>query len=378
MNFYKLRLYPTDFQQRKLDIIFVICNLLYNGLLDQAEVYFNTLEELPTEEWFYSTLDSLLEDKNNDYCLVNKVCLKRQAKSVYSNLRLNNFNFTSMKHKTNYGKQSYLLSNRIGECEISIDFRTEKIVLPDVENTIKYRDNRVFNPSDVKSVCIIKETTDKHYITFEYMPRIVIEPTRFNNANVDVGIDMGIKDFCTVVNQVEQYRKYKNYNLYEKELNRISKLEQISGNKIYGSIRKKKVVAKLNKIHEKVANKRSDWHHKLSSEFTNKARIICVETLDIRRMIEHFTTPLRIYDVAWGNFMKMLKYKQEYKGHKYVQVGRYFPSTQRHKDCGYINRELKDTRHREWVCNGCGVKFDRDLNAAKNILQEGLLLLSRR
>ena len=136
--------------------------------------------------------------------------------------------------------------------------------------------------------------------------------------------------------------------------------------------------------HEDVANRRKDFLQKLSTAIVMEYDIICVEDLDVKGMMlktsrqvemsNHAkqTRDRHIMDAAWGMFLQMLEYKCKWYGKTLVKVSRYYPSTQLCSSCGTKNPDVKDTSVREWVCPVCGAKHDRDENAARNILAEGL------
>ena len=134
---------------------------------------------------------------------------------------------------------------------------------------------------------------------------------------------------------------------------------------------KRKVAA----IYEKAACQRQDRLHKLSSEIANRYDTVCVEDLDLKAMASRgFGNGKATMDNGYGSFVLMLEYKLAERGGRLVKVSRWFPSSQRCSKCGEIHKEMKDLRNRTMRC-GCGNVMDRDLNAAVNILNEGLRML---
>ena len=128
---------------------------------------------------------------------------------------------------------------------------------------------------------------------------------------------------------------------------------------------------KVAKIHEKIASCRLDTLHKVSKELVESYDLISVEDLNVKGMIKNHKLSKHIADTSWGNFVRFLQYKCDWYGKELVKVNRFFPSSKSCGDCGWINQELK-LSDREWTCKYCGVVHDRDVNASKNILKEGL------
>lgn len=101
----------------------------------------------------------------------------------------------------------------------------------------------------------------------------------------------------------------------------------------------------------------------------------CLEDLNVVRLMKDCEWARDIADAAWSELVRQLKYKSEWYGRQCVQIDRYFPSSKLHRKCGFIYQDLS-LDEREWTCPRCGEVLDRDLNAADNILVEGMRVLS--
>ena len=128
------------------------------------------------------------------------------------------------------------------------------------------------------------------------------------------------------------------------------------------------------KEYEKITNQRKDFLRKITTELIKNYDLIFVEDLDITKMMKNNNSVMsrNISDVSWYEFVKQLQYKADWYGKKVVKIDRYFASSQICSCCGCKSNITKRISVRKWKCPNCNVILDRDINAAINILNEGL------
>ena len=191
-----------------------------------------------------------------------------------------------------------------------------------------------------------------------------------------VGMDFGLKRFLTlsdgtVIDPPLWYREY---------LNEIRKLNRKFSRRHGGkpgekwSKGYKKALEELARLHLKIANQRKDWFYKLARELYKRYHTICIEDLNMKAMQMHKNWGRKVSDLAYTEFVNILKNTAEKFKTTVVEIGPFFPSTKTCSNCGHVHEHM-DLKDRIYVCEECGFTMDRDLNAAINILREGLRIL---
>lgn len=186
-----------------------------------------------------------------------------------------------------------------------------------------------------------------------------------------VGIDLGIKDLLIT----SDGKKIDNLKLTKKYEKKLAKEQRKLSHKAKGSKNRNKQRIKVARIHEKIYNTRVDHLHKISHQLISENQVIISEDLAVSNMVKNHNLAKAISDCGWYELTRQLTYKAEWNKRTYIKIGRYVPSSQTCNICGYVNKDTKDLSVREWICPECGTKHDRDINAAINILNEGLRLL---
>ena len=366
---YKYRICPNPEQEILINKTFGCVRFVYNKMLaNRKEVYEQFKDDKALKQQKYLLPADFKKEfewlKEVDSLALANAQLNLQA--AYKNFfRDKSIGFPKFKSK-HHDKKSYTTNNQSDTIRL-IDSKT--IRLPKLKD-VRIRLHRQL-PQDavIKSATISKTPTGEYYISVLVEYAADIEPVILTSETV-LGLDYSSKSLFvdSQANNADYPRFYRQTEAKLKKAQRkLSKRQK-------GSKNRDKQRRKVAKLHEKVANQRKDFLHKLSRQIANAYSAIAIEDLNMRGMAQSLNLAKSTNDNGFGMLKTFLTYKLAEQGKQLIMIDKWFPSSKLCRFCNNENKELT-LSDRVWTCSHCGAELDRDINAAINIKNEGCRIL---
>ena len=361
-----IRIYPNKGQQNFINKMIGAVRVVYNTLLFKKQEYYKKYNKTLKIDYNDLYIDFPWLKGLDTNCLQNS---SRNLNTAYNNW----FNSLQHKCKLKYNFPKYKKKTKSGSyknvcpCKVvSLMFKSGKIKLPKI-GYVKYAyDIDILNIKKIRNVTIKKTKTNKYFVSLccDY------EIPNYEHTGNAIGLDLGIKDLIIT----SDGKRIDNKKFLKQTEKKIKHLQRLYSKKKKGSKNQEKARLKLAIAHEKLSNKRKDYLHKLTTSLVKENSIICIEDLNVKSMMKNHNLAKSIADCSFSTIRSMLEYKCNWYSRKLVIIDRWNPSSKTCNNCGYIKEDLS-LKDREWDCPNCHLHHDRDINAAKNILNEGMRIL---
>ena len=373
----KVRLYPNKEQEQKINKTLGCYRFVYNHMLSlKQEAYKKDKTKLGLCELSKYFFEKMLKDEQYAFFKEeNKHVMQqaiRQMLSAYNKFFKEHNGFPKFKSKKD--RQSALFSS------VSISkrntFETRHITLTQPLKNIRFRCSDLYFKrlqkynKNIRNATLSKSKSGKYFLSI----LVEMEDTelkKFEHTDKQVGIDLGVKDFVIT----SDGDVFENKHFLKKEEKNMKRLQRQLSRKVKGSNNIEKQRVKIAKLFERITNKKKAYIHYVVNELLKSYDTIFMEDLNVNGMLKNHSIAKAIQEVGFYKFKEILSNKALVNDKQVISVDRFYPSSKTCSVCGYKKQDLK-LSDREWTCQNCGTKHDRDINAAVNILLEGKRMLT--
>lgn len=371
---FNFRIYPNKIQEHQIQSNFGCVRFVYNYYLaKQIEAYHNNpdgksyidknaccrdvtaLKKVEGYTWLADADSNSLHDaiSNLDFAY----------KTFFRNVKKNNVAPGFPKYKSKKDTRKSYKSKNNSDCS-SVVLGEKTIKLPKlglvdcrVSKTVEGR---------ILSATIIQNPSGKYSVSVCFTE---VEQEQLPKTGAVIGLHMGVYNLATT----SEGENIENYRFYEKSLKKISRLQRQVSRKPSGSNNREKARKKLACAYERYVNQKTDYLQKKTKQFVRDYDVICVRDENLQGMFRDKRFPRSLYVVGWGEFVRQLSYKCDWYGKTFIKIENSHPSTQICSSCGYHHKELvRKNLPKMWDCPKCGTPHNRNINAAKNILNAGV------
>lgn len=357
---YRYRFYPTPDQATVLARTFGSARYVYNWALRlRTDAYYQRRERIGYHE-ASAALTTLKQQSETAWLNeVSSVPLQQALRHMDKAFR--NF-FEGRAKYPAFHKKHGRQAATYASSAFRWDAETRALTLAKMDAPLDIHWSRSFSGTPT-TVTISKDTAGRYFVSFLTEEEVAALPV----VNALVGVDVGLKDVAVL----STGEKIANPRHLARSERRLKHAQRNLSRKQKGSKNREKARLKVAREHARIADQRRDGLHKLTTRLIRENQTVCVESLAVKNLVRNHTLAKAISDVGWSELVRQLEYKADWYGRTLVKIDRWYPSSKRCHACGHVLDSLPlDVR--QWTCLECGVRHDRDINAAKNILAVGL------
>lgn len=382
----RIKLYPNATQVDYLARLFGCCRKIYNLALDESErLYKETGKGLTSRADLVNHMHRvLLKDPELSYLKEHNTkilkCMMNNLADGYSNF------FKSMsgqrkgpkmglpEHKRRSNRQSVTVCR---EALAKMAFHEHgKLFISKTFGKLTYRCSDQYHhliakhADEVRSVTLVRNPSGSYYASVLVDCELLRKPKATDHA---VGVDLGVKTLMVT----SDGELTENSHPFRRKERRLRLRQRWTSRKVKGSKNRGKARVRLAKTWEKVNDYKRSRIHGLTWRLIDDNQVICIEDLNVKGMMRNHKLAKSLSEVNFGECRRLLEYKALWYGRELSVIDRWYPSSKTCSVCGYRYEGLT-LNEREWTCPECGTAHDRDVNAARNILAEGLRILGGR
>ena len=360
---FKYRIYPNKSQKVLLSKTFGCICVIWNANVESFNSYDKDSNPKPKiiiksdliidKPWLNEISAAAIQQKIRDF--------QEITNQFFSKTRKKKIGRPSFKKKS--GNQSYRLPNQ------KFSLKDNKIRLEKIGWVKISIDRNIPDNSKMLSCTISMNCCGQYFVSI--LVDVVI-PNK-GKTGKSVGIDLGLKSFATLSDGVV----IDNIKFFREKQSEIAKIQRHLSRKNKGSNRHRKNKIKIARLYNKIANKRNNFLHNVTTSLVNNYDVICIEDLNVSGMLSNHKLAKAISDTSFSMFRSMLEYKCNWYGKELVVIDRFYPSSKTCSKCGWKKEDLT-LSDRVFKCENCGIEIDRDLNAAINIQRVGVDILYNR
>ncbi|WP_233881195.1 IS200/IS605 family element RNA-guided endonuclease TnpB [Virgibacillus halodenitrificans] len=368
---YKFRIYPTKEQEILIAKTIGCSRFVFNRFLGQWN---DTYKETGKGLTYNSCSSELTKLKSELVWLkeVDSIALQSSLK----NLADSHTRFFKKQNKAPRfkSKKNNVQSYTTKETNNNIAIVDNSIKLPKL-GLVRFAKSREVH-GRILNATVRRNPSGKYFVSI--LAETEVQPLEKTESSI--GIDLGITDFAIlsdgrrINNNKFTIKIEKKLKREQRKLSRRALNAKNNGINLFNAKNYQKQKRKVARLHERVMNQRNDFLNKLSTEIIKNHDIVCIEDLNTKGMLRNHKLAKSISDVSWSAFVSKLEYKANWYGKTIVKINRWFPSSQVCSNCGHQDGK-KSFEIRDWTCSVCHKHHDRDINASKNILAEGLRTL---
>ena len=359
----KIRLYPNEAQKVLLEKHFGANRFIWNHFLEMRTKYYAESKAQGKAQGmnYFKTTKLLIElKKEKDWMY------EISSQSLQQTLRKLDNAFTAFFRKnTDYPGFRSKKGNQYFVIPQGAEIDKNRLIIQKFPEGITFRD-KCSMPKPIKQVIITKDV-QRYYASIQYET-----DEKLQKGAGTIGIDMGVKNFLTTSDGIA----IEPLNTYRRHEEKLKRQQKKLSRKKKGSNNRRKQVVRVQKIHQQIRDARTDFNHKVSTAIAKHYGTVVVEDLNVQGMQRNHHLAKSITDQGWYQFDAMLTYKMQWRDADLIEIGRFDPSSKLCSRCGNIKHDLK-LSERTYHCNICGLTIDRDLNAAINIRNIGLIKVGK-